>query len=71
MASDNLEMCGNPISEVLYALINVFNAVNTANQYLGAIVIVALVVLPFYIVYSLKNNNIAKVFISFFGKSGG
>lgn len=71
MAGENLETCGNAISEVLYALKDLFETIYALNVYLGAVFMMALIVLPFYIVFSLKNNNVAKAFIAFFQKKGG
>lgn len=71
MTEENLETCGNAISEVVYALKNLFETIYDLNAYLGGVFIIALIVLPFYIVFSLKNNNVAKAFIAFFQKKGG
>ena len=71
MAGDITEACGNMTSEIITTLMEFYKMVNTSNEILGSVVIIALIAFPFYIIYSLKNNNIAKVFTSIFGNNGG
>ncbi len=62
--------CGNAISEVLDSLLSVFLGVYEANPYIGSVVILAVVSLPFYLLYCLKNNNTASALSVLFGKGG-
>ncbi|EIC2299034.1 hypothetical protein K9823_003359 [Vibrio cholerae] len=62
--------CGNAISEVLNSLLNFFLGIYQANAYLGSIVIIAVICLPFYVVYCLKNNNVASALSAIFSKGG-
>lgn len=65
--------CGNVVTEVIYALKDTYLAMNEANPILASVMVIGIISLMFYIVYSLKNNNVAKAFIAFAsnGKGGG
>ncbi|SQD80410.1 protein of unknown function [Moritella yayanosii] len=71
MAIDIAEVCGNMTSEIITTLMEFYKTVNTSNEILGSIVIIAFIAFPFYIIYCLKNNHVAKTFTSMFGNNGG
>lgn len=50
----------NIISQTFDSLLNLFLGIYEVNQYVASVVVIMLVFLPFYAVYSLKNSNVAK-----------
>jgi len=75
MATENsselsCEECGNVISQIIDSLKDFVTTVHGMNEYVGLVIAVCLVILPFYIVYSLKNNNTASALASIFSKGG-
>ena len=64
--------CDNAVSQVIDSLLNLYLGINEANPYIASVVVIALISLPFYLIYSIKNNAIAaKAAEKIFGNNGG
>jgi hypothetical protein len=64
--------CDNVVSQVIDSLLNLYLGMNEANPYIASVVVMALISLPFYLIYSIKNNAIAaKTAMKIFGNNGG